>query len=76
MKRLNGCRAMDEMMLSIAREYFASMGKDEKKEILHTFLDMLSAEEKEEVLKLVLKEFSRDKNLLKEMKEAIEGLGK
>jgi len=61
------------MMLAIAREYFASMEKDEKKEMLRTFLDMLSTEEKEEVLKLVLKEFSHDANLLKIIKEFAEG---
>ena len=62
-------RRMDEMMLAIAREYFSSMEKGEKKEMLRTFLDMLSAEEKEEVLKLILKEFSHDANLLKVIKE-------
>lgn len=65
--------AVNEMMTAIAREYFASMGKDEKKEMLHTFLNMLSAEEKEEVLKLVLEEFSRDASLLKAIKEFVEG---
>jgi len=70
---MNGLKGelMDEMMMEIAREYFASMGTEEKKEILHTFLDMLSPEEKGEVLELILSEFAGDKEMLKVIREFV-----
>ena len=62
---------MDEMMMAIAREYFASMEKEEKKEILHNFLDTLSPEEKGEVLGLILGELAGDKEMLKVIREFV-----
>ncbi len=72
-EKLNGSEiVLDEMVMEMAREYFSSMGKEEKKALLSEFLSSLSGEEKKEALEIALTEFAKDKELLERVREFAE----
>ncbi|MFH1234902.1 MAG: hypothetical protein V1493_04805 [Candidatus Diapherotrites archaeon] len=59
---------MDEMMLEMAKEYFSGMEAEEKKEFLREFIGLLSPEEKDEILEMLLEEFCNNKKMLEKIK--------
>jgi len=62
---------MDEMMLAMAKEFFASLDGDGKKELFHELFDALETEEKIELLEIVLEEFGSDENTIIKVKSLI-----